>query len=303
MTPIQLTLEQKRALINYYLHRENKGIFEDRLELWPGLAENDELYRPYRDAASQFVDSIRQDALAKLEPPVASPADPTLQPLGTSTPLFKKELIDSRMSYWHSSSLFEIWPKIELDDISPTVVVLDKPSSSNNLEVVALGHCRGKTHVLGLYNNHTIESTHRIVGLVQSTLGCYVATDIAGAGEIFARRLLSDFRLPADRLIRTRFHLKPGSAVYRVDNYMLNINKLVALEDLASDMRQGLLWLPKACKEAYDLLNYHKLSQTGTEVAQRVIVDDNTARFANLLVTGMATLLAIRNDDNPNLGS
>jgi hypothetical protein len=74
MAKIQLTLEQKRGIIDYALNQSVKGIFEDKLELWPGLEDNDDLYPAYRTAVASFMSDIRKSALELLRQPAVDPA-------------------------------------------------------------------------------------------------------------------------------------------------------------------------------------------------------------------------------------
>lgn len=67
-----LTLEQKKAIINYVLTEIGKGIFEDDDKgLWPDI-EKGENFSAYRRAVDAFVLQLRQQALRELKPEEAA---------------------------------------------------------------------------------------------------------------------------------------------------------------------------------------------------------------------------------------
>ncbi len=56
---VELSLEQKRIVVDYVLGSVGKGIFEDVAEFWEGISDIEEAYPSYRQATEEFVDGLR----------------------------------------------------------------------------------------------------------------------------------------------------------------------------------------------------------------------------------------------------
>ena len=63
---MDLTLAQKRIVVNYVLGGPGKGIFEDIPEFWDGIEDIDEAYGPLRDAVDEYVEGLKEKMLAEL---------------------------------------------------------------------------------------------------------------------------------------------------------------------------------------------------------------------------------------------
>jgi hypothetical protein len=59
---IQLTPEQRKAVIDYLFDGIGKGIFEDRSDLWEPI-DDEESFSAYRIAVGEFVDEMKREAL------------------------------------------------------------------------------------------------------------------------------------------------------------------------------------------------------------------------------------------------
>jgi len=62
---VELTVAQKKLVINYMLGSVGKGLFEDCQEFWAGMQQEeiDQQYPAYREAVESFVDGLKQHLL------------------------------------------------------------------------------------------------------------------------------------------------------------------------------------------------------------------------------------------------
>lgn len=63
---IDLTLHQKRVIVDYMLGGVSKGLFEDVEEFWEGVDDIEGTYPSYRDATDEFVEELKQKILKEL---------------------------------------------------------------------------------------------------------------------------------------------------------------------------------------------------------------------------------------------
>jgi hypothetical protein len=63
---VELSLGQKRTIVEYMLGGVSKGIFEDCPEFWDGVVDIDSAYPSYRQAAEEFVEGLKQRLLQEL---------------------------------------------------------------------------------------------------------------------------------------------------------------------------------------------------------------------------------------------